>query len=499
MNKLQLLRLLRQHVKLSEKRSAIYDQNRFAKFFIYLGGMFVIAYIMFLSIMLALIANDSETTTPYEFFFCIAPFVLVLDFFARFLTQQTPVQLVKPYTLLPIPKYACIECFIISSIITPNNFIWLALSVPYAIMTILFSEGFFVALSVVIAFQLLVIVNSQWYMLARTLINVSIKWWLLPIAVYGALFSPLFLELSDEWFDVAKAFGEGVSFWNPLFYIAILAVLAAFYEVNKRIQFSVKTSESRNAEEKNLKNVSEFKMFDRYGEAGEYLKLEIKSMMRNKNLRKSFIMTILLVVLLSAVISFTDAYDSDYMRSFWLVYNFELYGAMTLIKIMCAEGNYIDGLMIRRENILQLLKAKYYFYCAVLLVPFVLMLPTLFMGKYTLLMLVSILAFTAGPVYCLLMQMAIYNRQAMPLNAKFTSRGAIENNYVQVIVELVAFFAPTILISVLHAFFSATVTFSVLLVIGLAFVLTHDMWLRNIYTRFMKKRYVNMEGFRSSR
>jgi hypothetical protein len=40
---------------------------------------------------------------------------------------------------------------------------------------------------------------------------------------------------------------------------------------------------------------------------------------------------------------------------------------------------------------------------------------------------------------------------------------------------------------------------SILLVIGIAFILTSNIWLRNIYQRFMARRYKNMEDFRDSR
>lgn len=38
-----------------------------------------------------------------------------------------------------------------------------------------------------------------------------------------------------------------------------------------------------------------------------------------------------------------------------------------------------------------------------------------------------------------------------------------------------------------------------LIIIGLGFILTSRFWLKNIYHRFMKRRYKNLEGFRDSR
>ena len=168
-------------------------------------------------------------------------------------------------------------------------------------------------------------------------------------------------------------------------------------------------------------------MFERFGEIGEYLKLEIKGLIRNKNMRKSFVFGTIFVIILSLVISFTNLYEDNYSKTFWIVYTFVIYGTIMLIKIMSPEGNYIEGLMVHKENIIQLLKAKYYFSSSMLLLPFLLMLPTVFMEKYTLLTLFSMMCFTAGPIYCLLMQMAVYNRQTIPLNTKFISKGNIEN------------------------------------------------------------------------
>ena len=248
-----------------------------------------------------------------------------------------------------------------------------------------------------------------------------------------------------------------------------------------------------------MNKVSEFSYFDRYGEIGEYLKLEVKSLMRNKNIRKTFVFGTLFMIFLSLVISFTDIYQDSFSKNFWVVYTFVLFGAMTLIKIMSGEGNYIDGLMIHKENIMQLLTAKYYFYVSMLLLPLLLMLPTVFTGKYTLLMLLSMLCFTAGPIYCMLMQMAVYNRTTMPLNSKFIAKGNIETNYIQIVAELLAMFLPVALISILNIFFNDTVTYIILLIVGIAFIGLHRIWIRNIYRRFMANRYKNMEGFMASR
>lgn len=499
MNKLHLFRALRHHIKLAEKRSVAYEQNKVAKVLLYIGGSFVVLYLVFIAIMLALIANTSSSQTTYEFLFGLLPFFLAADFLVRFISQQTPVQLIKPYSLLPISKYTCVEMFVLSSVVSPNNLVWTAVTVSYVLMTTLFCDGFWASMGIVVSFQLLVTVNSQWYMLVRTLINQSLKWWVLPIAVYALVFSPLYCDSIDTLFDIYSSLGRGFAFWHPLHYFGLLLVLFAFIELNKRMQFHFTYLENANVDAPKMRSVSEFRMFDRFGQTGEYLKLEIKSLIRNKNMRKSFVFSTLFTIFLSLVVSFTDLYQDDFSKIFWVAYVFMLYGANTLMKIMCAEGNYIDFLAVHKENIMQLLRAKYFFYGSMLVLPFLLMLPTVFTGKHSLLALFSMMCFTAGPVYCLFMQMAVYNRQTMPLNTKFISKGNVENNYFQIVALLLAMFLPVIVISSLRTMFSENTAYLVLLVFGIAFIATYSLWIANIYRRFMKRRYVNMESFRATR
>ncbi|MBR5929671.1 MAG: hypothetical protein IKZ93_06770 [Prevotella sp.] len=499
MNRFQLFKELRRHIKLSEKRSPVYEQNKTAKAIIYLMGGFMVVYLLFISVMFAMIANSSRTFTACEFLFGLLPFILTADFLLRFLGQQTPAQLIKPYLLLPIPKYACVESFIMSSMVTPNNLIWLFITVPYAIMSILFSSGFWAALGFIIGFQLIIIINSQNYMLWRTLITKKIYWWIGPIIIYGAMFLIWIIKDFDAMFDSFATVGEGVASWNILYYLGIFAILALFFFINREVQYRITYTETTEAKNTQMKTVTEFRLFERFGEMGEYLKLEVKSIMRNKNMRNSFLYSTIFTIMLSLIISYTEIYDGNFTSKFFMVYVFIINGGMLLVRIMGAEGNYIDGLMIHKENILQLLHAKYYFYCALLLLPLLIMIPTVFMGKYTLLMLIAMMAFAAGPVFFMLMQMAVWNKQTVPLNSKLVSKGNVETNWFAFGVEMAAMFAPVAIISILQVFMSETATYTTMLIIGLLFIATHNIWLRNIYQRFMSRRYENMESFRATR
>lgn len=499
----QLFKLLRHHRRLADKRSMMSASNRAAKVILGVMSLVVVVYLMGGAVMLALIANDSQRFTSPEFLCLCAPFIFAVDFLLRFTMQQTPAQMVKPYILLPLPRRMCVGQFVATSVLSWGNTVWLVMVVPYCLMSVVFSHGLWTALLLTLYFWLLAMTNSQWYAIVRTLINDSMLWWLLPVAVYALMFVPLALLGGTALSSFMRAFtlpGSQITVGNPLPLLIAGLVLAAIIRCNASIQFIHVMSEVQgNGKTKEIRSARKFAFLNRYGDMGQYIKLELRMMTRNKNPRKLFTFATAIVVLLTVIICSSDIYDSETMTTFWCVYNFIVYGAMMLTRIMSYEGNYIDCLMVRKENILSLLKAKYAVYCMLLAIPFVLMLPLVVVGKWSLLMLVSMALFTAGFQYFVLFQLAVYNKQTVPLNSKFTSKTGMENNYAQLLAQAVTFALPMFVISITSAMFSENVAYTVIMCIGIVFVATSRLWMHNIYKRMMKRRYDNMASFRATR
>ena len=497
MNRIQLFFLLRKNKKLSEKRNVMFEANQYGKFFAYLGFAFFVLYFMAIGTFLGWAAvNEDE----YQMIFILLPFLLIIDFFGRFVSQQTPVMLVKPYLLMPFSRYTAVECFLVSQLIDASNFVWMSLFLPYTFICVCGSMTLLQGLVMLLLLHLMILVNSQWYLLVRTLVNRSLFWWALPVIVYGAVIVPLFFladksveKIFDQVFDFI---GEYAFSWQSfLLFIVLFIVL---FLINRKMQMRFIYDEISKQEKTKLKHVSEFSALNRFGQIGEYLKLEIKSTMRNKAIRTRFIQGVVVITMLSLLIAYTDTYTGGFARNMWCLYCFVFFGAVNLVKVMGSEGNYIDLLMVHEENILTLLRAKYYFYCAIVLLPFLLLLPPIISGKFSLLMILAYLLITTGPEYCLLFQLAIWNKQTLPLNEKITGKNQFENK-LQLIIELIVFFVPVLFVLILQALFSDTVAYVVMIVIGLAFTLAEPYWMRNIYQRMMRHRYENLEGFHSTR
>ena len=494
MSLLKLFLLLWKQNRLALRRSPAFEQSVVARVMMAFGAGFMIVYLIFIGTIMGLPASEERM---FGLLLTLMPLWMVLDFGLRFMAQQTPVVVIKPYLLQPVPFRSIINVYLINSLLTGFSFVWLALFLPYAFVIFCGGASLFVALSTVLCGLLLILANSQFYLLVRTLMGRSLFWVVLPIAFYCSFWVTLLVD--EDLFDKQMDFicDASESWWYPLFCIAVLTMI---YFVNRMVQMhyvreEVKRQEKREAA---LKSVTQFSFLNSFGLSGEYMKLELKSMMRNKAIRSRVITSIAIISVLSLIISFTEIYDSKIMLNFWCFYCFGLYGLMTLVKVMCPEGNYIDLLMTHKENILMLLRAKYYIHVAILFIPLLLMLPAIIAGKFSLLMILAYFLISSGLAYFMMFQLAVYNKQTLPLNEKMTGKNNTENG-IQLIIEMGAMLLPIALVSLFILIFSEMVAYIIIGVVGLLFTLTHPLWLRHIYNRMMVRKYELMEGFHASR
>lgn len=490
---------LRKHGKLAAKRHPMYEKNKFGKYFMYAMSVFWAGYLIFIGISLAkLLREGSLNMEPYHLLNSALIFVLAVDFLLRFPFQSTPTQEVKPYLLLPVKRNRILDFLLIRSGLSSFNLIWLFLFVPFAILTVTRFYGIGGVVCYSIGIWLLMIFNNYWYLLCRTLMNERIWWVALPIGVYAALGCAIFLPEKSLIGDFFMDLGEGYIIGNLLAFGGTLAAIALLWLVNRKVIAGLVYSEINKVEDAKVKHVSEYKFLEQYGEIGEYLRLELKMLFRNKACKTSLRTIALLVLVFSLTMSFSSAYQGEFMRGFISIYSFVAFGSVILVRLMSFEGNYLDGLMSRKESILTLLKAKYYFYSIAIVIPFVLMIPAMVTGKITLLNAVSFAFFTIGFVYFVLFQMAVYNNKTVGLHEGVTGRSSTGTGF-QNIISFVAFGLPLSLFFSLKGICGEVVTEWIMLGIGLAFMLASPLWIKNIYVRFMKRRYQNMEGFRDTR
>ncbi|MEG1659534.1 MAG: DUF5687 family protein [Bacteroides sp.] len=494
---MNLFNELRKHGKLAAKRHPMYEKSKFGKYFMYAMSVFWAGYLIFFGTTFAF-ALDTNNMEAYHLLNSGLVFVLMLDFAMRFLFQKTPTQEVKPYLLMPVRRNRIIDFLLIRSGLSSFNLVWLFMFVPFAIITVTKYFGVTGVITYSAGIWLMMIFNNYWYLFCRTLMGERIWWVLLPVLVYAAIIAAIFVPEKSLLTQLFIDLGEGYIDGNILYFLVTLIAIAGMWLINRKLMANLIYAELNKVEDTKVKHLSEYKFLEQYGEVGEYMRLELKLLLRNKACKHSLRMIVLVTLMFSLVLSFSSVYDDKFMTNFIVIYNFSVFGLLFLSTVMSYEGNYIDGLMSRKESIYNLLKAKYYLYSIGILVPLVFMIPAIVMEKVALLTAISWAVFTAGVIYFALFQLVVYNTRTIPLNVKLSGMQNIGTG-LQNLISFAAFGGPLIFYFLLKAAFSETVCAYLLLTIGTGFIATSRFWLKNVYNRFMERRYKNMEGFKDSR
>ena len=497
MNKYRLYRLISQNADLKDKRHPMLDKNRFMKFLIVFMWLYYAAILLFMGVVMAMgMKHSYNGVASFHVFDGGLLYLLIIDFWVRFVLQETPAQNVQPYALLPIRRTFLMHLYLTRSGLAWGNLFWGFLLVPFGLISIAIPLGWGAFIGWLLGWWLLIVADSYTYLFCRALCLKHLLWVLLPAAIHGALLAIMLLPDKNPLDMPCTLLMYGFLKWELLPFLCTGALITVLYWANYRLQMGMVYDEVGKKEEKEIKHATQFNFLNRYGKLGEYLKLEVKQRMRNRSVRIGFFIGLGFMILLSSLSYFTSAYDTGFLRSFICLYNYIVLGMMTLITIMCYEGNYIDGLMSRRESILQLLRAKYYFNVLLLFIPPIILLPLMIVGKMSVWMNVGYFFFSAGVLYPLFFQMAVYNNNTLPMNQKLTGKQATT---AQNIFSMLIFFLPIGLEKAATAILGEPWGYIFLAILGIAGIVTHQYWLRNVYKRFMVRRYKNMEGFRASR
>ena len=495
MKKYALYKLLKQNNNLRNLRHPMFERNKFMKFLGWFMFLYYAALLIFLGVALGL-GMGEHGIAAFHYLDGGLPIIIIIDFWVRFILQETPAQTVRPYRLLPISRSFLMNVYLVSSGFSLGNLFWWFMLVPFGIISVMPLLGWGGLAGWLLGWWMLCVANGFAYLFIRSLCMKHLAWAALPALVHGIWVALMVLPKHNLLDMPCTELMYGFALWNPLPYMLGMLLVAASYWANYKLQLQITYEDVAQKEEVEMKTARDFSFFNRFGTLGEYLKMEMKLRLRNKQVRTQFFVGLGLMLFFTGMMYFTDVYDNAFMKSFICLYEYIILGLMTLVGIMCFEGNYIDGLMSRRESIYDLLCAKYYFNSIILLVPFLTVLPLTIIGKISIWMNLGYLFFTIGVIYPCIFQLAVYNKESIPLNQKLIGK---QGNMMQQIVAIAALVLPLGIERISVLLVGPVWGYAPLVLLGIVGLYTHKLWLRNIYNRFMKRRYLLMDGFRNSR
>ena len=191
MNSYKLYKLICKNADLKEARHPMLDKNRFMKFLMAFMWLYYAAILLFMGVVMAMgMRNSYNGVAAFHVFDGGLLYLLITDFWVRFILQETPAQQAQPYALLPIRRSFLMKVYLTRSGLAWGNLYWGFLLVPFALIAIAIPLGWGATIGWLLGWWLLLVMNGYAYLFCRALILKHIAWLLLPIAIHGALLSP---------------------------------------------------------------------------------------------------------------------------------------------------------------------------------------------------------------------------------------------------------------------------------------------------------------------
>lgn len=486
---------------LQDRRHPMFYRKMAMKVFIICMNLVLLGYLLIIGYMLKdflqLLRPGME---PYNLFNKGMVFLLIVDMLFRLSGQETPAVKIRPFLLLPIPKRMVMDCYLFRILLLPINLLWFAMLLPFAAKCVFPFYGITGCMGYLLGWWLLLASNGYFYLLTRTLMLKCWAWVLLPIITYTVISLLVFLPQTEAVAYFFMYLGEGWMKGQLWSYGLMVLGLALMFILNRKLQLKAVYKETNGqtlSRKKSYQKRIDFTLFNRLGITGEFINMEIKSALRNKTVRVQLISNSILSVFVSLILCLSpDVYSES--APFWCYYCF-FTQATPLLHTLSLEGNYMDGLMVRRQLLKDLLKGKYLFYCLLEFIPLICILPAIILGTISIGLWLSCFMISIGFFIPLMLHTSVFTNYAIAMNKKLTQGNSAERIGMTILWLVVALAIPLVIQFTVSHFFSLTAGYIALCILGLIGVITEPCWLHSLYQKVYQRRYQNMEGFRNSR
>lgn len=479
----------------------MFERNMGVRIFMCISLGFLAVELFMIGVFLdKLLLKVGTYTYAIDVFNSIVLYLFVVDFVVKFFWKTNQSMQIAPYLALPIKRNRLYNFLLIKEFSSFWNLFWLFPIVPFALKSITPYFGFGTAILYILFFYLLCVGVSLLVNFINNLLNKSFWFYLLPLVLVAVPCVVLFATTIPLGEYMQKA-GDLVLNVQPSIWSGLFMLLTVLWVVNLNQMDTAVYRELQGEKIDKASSFSSVAFLDRFGAIGDYMNLEIKMILRSPRLKQTVLAGMFFIVYFFAILYIDMFYAlrtglGSYNTYFFGITTIGIFGITMGQFIFTAESSFFDGLMSRKVSMYEALKSKYVLYSTHSLLVTLLLLIPVWHGKLSLLLLVSLFFYTVGPIYFMSFQNAVYNKNYLDLFDKGTMNWKGQSG-TTVVLSMVTMFVPVILVAIIGGIFGETATCMFMLIVGMAFTFTSKYWLRNIYKRFEKRKYKNMEGFRS--
>jgi hypothetical protein len=444
--------------------------------------------------MKSLIEKISPGRDPVMIFAGFISYYFVIDIIARFMFQDLPTLIVKPYLIRNIRRSELIRFLNIRSVFNFFNLLPLLLFFPFIIMAIgprfgfLSMFGFLTTIGLLVAASHFLIL----YIKRKTELN---SWWLAGFFIF---FTAVAIMDYFKWVSLSHISTYIFSAFLIHPWLCIFPFILAYiaYKNNDRYLLKNLYLEEMEGQQK-MRGVAGYSFLNRYGIVGELISLDIKLIWRNR--RPKTMVLYSLIFLFYGIVVFTPANLHKSSQFFMLVFGGLFMTGMTLYNygsfLFSWQSGFFDRLMTINLPIQTYLNAK-----RVLLTGMssLLLLASIVYGLMDLKLIFILLAcylYNTGVNVFLLLYLATWNFKGMDISRASTMNYQ-GTGIVQWLFVLSLIIFPLGIYFVINRLIGNWAGVLTLGILGIISLLLQDWWSQWLTKEFNKRKYLVLQGFR---
>ncbi len=490
---------LYKHNILAIIRAPLHQISKIGRLFLIAGTIFIISNLVFsgffLDSIIKLVYPDKDSIYVFN---SVLIYLFAFDLFFRSLLQKLPKVDFIPYLILPVSINWIIRFLISKSFLSFFNFYLLFLFIPFLLKTDLPNINTISVITYCAGFILLIVTNQLLINILNSVIQKRFLLIFFPLIIIVILIILRFYF----YFPIGiKTMFIGNSLLKGNFYVIALQIfiLISLYLLNK-ISFKMLISSEIDYQKiirGNRKINKNLNILADWGIIGEYMRLELFMILRNKRTRQNIYYS-MFFIFYSILFLFTNEilWNSIYVKQ--IVY-LTITGIFALFHgqfILSWESSFFDFIQTYNITFKDFLKAKYYLFIISNFLLGIILLPVVLIMKTDLFLFISILIFNTGVTNFLIIYNSIFNSGKIDLARKAYAnwQGTGPNHF---LIFLVIVGVPLSISYIIRLLVIDNYIYLVFILTGGVVTVFHNRWIDFIAKKFRERKYSNLENYRN--
>ena len=396
------------------------------------------------------------------------------------------------YLHLPISRGNIISYVLIRNLFNLLNLCMILFIIPFFWINILPNYGLIPAILYLMSILLIMIFITYFSYLLKNLSSYNFAFSLIPIVWVLLSFILKFFRLIGPRNFVGYLFSDilGKNYLS-LFVILLLVTGTTILNISLLRQFLYNIYANNSGKWIKSAIIQRIRLIKI---RNPYILLEINLILRNRRIRSIFTIPVYLAIMTYALFLLKPNIDNNTLFLWYLCLS-GVWGYSYLQYVFSFEGCFFDFISSTGFDFKKYIKAKYLLIVLLSFFLVIIMLPIIIIRNQSIYVIGTTLLYNIGIGFNIVFLSGTFNHERIDLN-KSLFLNYQGYNTIQIISMVLAIFVPVGFMIITSTYLGEIYGLSVLNIISVVSLLSSKKWIRLIYKNLLKRKYINLEGYR---